>query len=288
VTLSLYKMLLRECRSLAVAAAKSNNKACCILQRPLDPNEYGQSRLFDLPLNHHHREKSSQVNAILKFVAGSICEDRRMPSVTGFAPEVLELAVKSGFRRSSEYFGDDLHLDARKAQGMAIAAIRELQMQMTLWEQTSVNYDETRNIVCMATSSCIGKVTAEKPGQFFGYRIRIENRNDPSTSDTTVQLLGRTWDIYNARKEKVSYIHAPQGGAVGHHPVLHPGECFEYMSGTDLNTMHGTMCGYFNMALVKKGTSYGQVGDSLDAFNLDEEFIFKLPVEPFQLAATNA
>ena len=53
--------------------------------------------------------------------------------------------------------------------------------------------------------------------------------------------------------------------SVGHHPVLHPGECFEYMSGTDLNTMHGTMCGYFNMALVKKGTSYGQVGDSLDA-----------------------
>ena len=76
--------------------------------------------------------------------------------------------------------------------------------------------------------------------------------------------------------------------SVGHHPVLHPGECFEYMSGTDLNTMHGTMCGYFNMALVKKGTSYGQVGDSLDAFDLAEEFIFKLPVEPFQLAATNA
>lgn len=76
-----------------------------------------------------------------------------MPSVTGFSPEVLELAVKTGFRHSSEYFGDEL--DATKDQGNAIAAIRELQVQMTLWEQTSVNHDEARNIVCMATSRCV-------------------------------------------------------------------------------------------------------------------------------------
>lgn len=60
------------------------------------------------------------------------------------------------------------------------------------------------------------------------------------------------------------------------------------MSGTDLNTMQGTMRGYFNMALVKKETSYAQVGDNLDAFNLDEESMFNLAVEPFHLAATNA
>jgi len=70
---------------------------------------------------------------------------------------------------------------------------------------------------------------------------------------------------------------------VGHHPVLHPGQGFEYMSGTELSSKHGSMEGRFTMAEVERGTAPGRVGDELDAFCLEEDALFDLKVETVPL-----
>ena len=75
----------------------------------------------------------------------------------------------------------------------------------------------------------------------FAYTITITN-----TGDVTAQLISRTWNVNDAtgHTEKVKGL-----GVVGHQPLLHPGEVFEYTSGTRLRTPTGTMHGsYFCVA----------------------------------------
>ena len=137
----------------------------------------------------------------------------------------------------------------------------------------------------------------------FVYRIRIEN----TTPDRHVQLLGRSWIIQSnittqplqststldspssAAASKPSNdtgikVHAPMGGAVGKHPVLAPGQAFEYMSGCDLATERGLMKGNYYFAWVPEGTpsaSLGQTVVALDPSYHDKQF--EVPITPFPL-----
>ena len=149
----------------------------------------------------------------------------------------------------------------------------------------------------------------------FVYRIRIEN----TTPDRAFQLLGRSWiiqecqeedapssvistgintgDVKKMEKEKKKSVvfgdggsnrsikvHAPQTGAVGKHPVLEPGQFFEYMSGCDLAAPMGVMKGSFHFAWVPAGTPSASVGQAVPA--LDESHAdrrFEVPVAPFPL-----
>ena len=62
--------------------------------------------------------------------------------------------------------------------------------------------------------SCIGRRSnGQYDSPFFAYRVRIENRNDPSISDTTVQLLGREWKIYDDEKNIINFVDFPNAGA---------------------------------------------------------------------------
>ncbi len=73
----------------------------------------------------------------------------------------------------------------------------------------------------------------------WAYEVTIEN-----LGGETVQLLRRHWMITdsNGQTEEV------QGdGAVGEQPILEPGEIFEYVSGTLLNTPSGIMRGSYGM-----------------------------------------
>jgi ApaG protein len=71
----------------------------------------------------------------------------------------------------------------------------------------------------------------------FAYTITI--RND---SSDVVQLLARHWIITDA----LNSVHEVRGdGVVGEQPVLHPGESFEYTSGSQLPTEIGTMHGSY-------------------------------------------
>ena len=73
----------------------------------------------------------------------------------------------------------------------------------------------------------------------WAYRVRIENHGG-----RTVQLLRRRWQITDA----IGRIQEVQGsGVVGEQPVLHPGEAYEYTSGTPLPTPSGIMVGAYQM-----------------------------------------
>jgi ApaG protein len=73
----------------------------------------------------------------------------------------------------------------------------------------------------------------------WAYQVRIENKGT-----VTVQLRGRHWKITDGmgRRQEVK---GP--GVVGKTPVLHPGEVFEYTSGTSLATPSGFMGGDYQM-----------------------------------------
>lgn len=72
---------------------------------------------------------------------------------------------------------------------------------------------------------------------YFAYRVIITN-----TGDRSARLLSRLWRITDA-ENVVREVQGP--GVVGEHPLLQPGERFEYMSGSPLTTSWGTMEGHF-------------------------------------------
>ena len=75
----------------------------------------------------------------------------------------------------------------------------------------------------------------------FSYTIRVVN-----TGTAGAQLISRHWVITDANN-KVEEVRGL--GAVGHQPLLQPGEQFEYTSGTMLATPQGSMHGeYFCVA----------------------------------------
>ena len=94
----------------------------------------------------------------------------------------------------------------------------------------------------------------------WAYHVRIEN-----LGGKTVQLVNRRWHITDAagRVEEVR-----GAGVVGEQPVLHPGEAFEYTSGTPLTTPSGIMAGSYEMT-----TEEGEAFDvAIPAFSLDSPY----------------
>ena len=75
----------------------------------------------------------------------------------------------------------------------------------------------------------------------FAYTITVSNEGEQ-----TVKLLRRHWIITDSN----NHIQEVKGkGVVGEQPVIHPGQSFEYTSGTVLATQVGTMSGSYQMAL---------------------------------------
>ena len=73
----------------------------------------------------------------------------------------------------------------------------------------------------------------------FAYHIRLRN-----LGQRTVQLLRRHWVITDSNG-KVSEVKGE--GVVGKTPVLTPGESFEYISGSALESPMGVMEGSYSM-----------------------------------------
>jgi uncharacterized protein affecting Mg2+/Co2+ transport len=236
-------------------------------------------------------------------------------------------AVRTAFR-SLNYDGNPTIslLTATDLHKWAILAIQNLREQQTLWKHSSVaTTDGVVRIV--ATSRCIGtsmpspasmppsvitpQILADSTPKYrFAYRIRVENVSD----DQTIQLMGRYWHISEEPPAMTSSISdidppppivvdSPSTGAVGQLPVLHPGQVFEYMSGTDLATPKGTMKGHLYMARVPSSARSAQSGDNVEALlkqkqkqhpegemeendDFAEDFrLFEATVAPFPLEA---
>jgi ApaG protein len=75
----------------------------------------------------------------------------------------------------------------------------------------------------------------------FAYTVSIKN-----VGSIALQLISRTWHINDSK----GYYEKVRGlGVVGHQPLIHPSETFEYTSGARLRTPTGTMHGsYFCVA----------------------------------------
>ena len=73
----------------------------------------------------------------------------------------------------------------------------------------------------------------------WAYRVKIEN-----LGRETVQLINRYWRITDSLGRQQE-VHG--AGVVGEQPLLHPGEDFEYTSGTPLSTPSGIMLGSYEM-----------------------------------------
>eukprot|EP00543_Licmophora_paradoxa_P013189 CAMPEP_0202476074 /NCGR_PEP_ID=MMETSP1360-20130828/93232_1 /ASSEMBLY_ACC=CAM_ASM_000848 /TAXON_ID=515479 /ORGANISM="Licmophora paradoxa, Strain CCMP2313" /LENGTH=113 /DNA_ID=CAMNT_0049103263 /DNA_START=881 /DNA_END=1223 /DNA_ORIENTATION=+ len=78
-------------------------------------------------------------------------------------------------------------------------------------------------------------------------------------------------------------VDAPTTGAVGHLPVLEPGDVFSYMSGCQLQTREGEMEGCFHLAKVPAGTRSARVGDTVEALASLTVEKLKLEVNGFPL-----
>ena len=74
----------------------------------------------------------------------------------------------------------------------------------------------------------------------WAYQVNIRN-----TSSNTIKLNHRNWVIIDANG-KIMNIQGE--GVVGEFPILHPGESFEYTSGTPLKTSNGFMQGFYLMS----------------------------------------
>jgi len=91
----------------------------------------------------------------------------------------------------------------------------------------------------------------------WAYTIVIKN-----TGEEVVQLLNRYWMITDAIGQ-VREVRGP--GVVGEQPILHPGDSFEYTSGTPLSTTTGIMVGSYEMT-----TNSGEKFEvKVPAFSLD-------------------
>ena len=98
----------------------------------------------------------------------------------------------------------------------------------------------------------------ERSHYVWAYRVKIANEGRQ-----TVQLLRRTWFITDAQG-RTQHVHGE--GVVGGHPVLDPGESFEYTSGTPLSTPSGFMRGAYHMVVTATGEAFDV---AIPGFSLD-------------------
>ena len=120
-------------------------------------------------------------------------------------------------------------------------------------------YEETtRTIRVMVEPVFLDEQSSPSDAHYvWAYHVRIEN-----LGRETVQLRTRHWRITDANGR----IHEVRGdGVVGEQPVLHPGEAFEYTSGTPLATPSGIMVGDYAMES-ETGEKFTVV---IPAFSLD-------------------
>ena len=82
----------------------------------------------------------------------------------------------------------------------------------------------------------------------FAYRVKLK-----SLGQDTVQLLRRHWIITDSTGQ---VRHVKGDGVVGEQPVLEPGQSYEYVSGSRLESPIGTMEGTYQMV--------NQKGDAFD------------------------
>ena len=222
----------------------------------------------------------------------------------------------------------------------AIDAVSMLHAQKRLMDCTSVGLNMERGVRVTATAKWKSKGLLSRGAglerneeHVFVYRIRIEYIGvNGSGKGKPIQLLGRRWIINDGIERKyeehtgmdddddsydddddheepdVQVVDAPRTGVVGYHPILHPGDAFQYTSGCNLRHSVGTMEGSYVFCEIEEedieeeAQKLGRIGDDLPAFKYEEDGeteeedddggtanedrFFEVPVAPFVLDAS--
>ena len=100
--------------------------------------------------------------------------------------------------------------------------------------------ETTRDVQVSVESFYLEEQSNPAEGQYaFAYRVHLKN-----TGQERVQLISRHWIITDSTG---SVRHVKGAGVVGDQPVLEPGQEYEYMSGSRLESPMGTMEGTYQM-----------------------------------------
>jgi len=123
-------------------------------------------------------------------------------------------------------------------------------------------YSKTTNNINISVETYYLEEQSEPEEQHYvwAYQITINN-----LGKQTVQLINRCWKITDSNGTKKEVKGA---GVIGEQPILHPGEKFEYTSGTPLSTPSGFMEGYYEME-TKDGNMFDA---SVPLFSLDSPY----------------
>lgn len=113
-------------------------------------------------------------------------------------------------------------------------------------------YEQTSNGITIRVRAFFLEDQSQPAGNHYvwAYHVTIVNGRPHS-----VQLLTRHWRITDAQG-RVQEVRG--AGVVGEQPVIHPGDSFEYTSGTPLATPSGIMVG-----------SYGFMDEDGEPFEAD-------------------
>jgi len=145
---------------------------------------------------------------------------------------------------STAYRSKDPFKYCHDSVGESLECLKILNDQMRLNESTSIKTTNNVRVVASAVydrreTGKLRDIHGEGSHSFY-YRVTVEN-----CGDDVVQLIGRHWLF----KSDDSKIEVPKfsGGVIGVKPLIKPGQKFQYMSMTHLNSDRGTMEGSFLM-----------------------------------------
>ncbi|KAL6766756.1 hypothetical protein ACKKBG_A37230 [Auxenochlorella protothecoides x Auxenochlorella symbiontica] len=159
----------------------------------------------------------------------------RQPLPPDAEPNDLDRAIQ-GIRVLS----DQIHL----ARGSSSATTRGVQVEVTA---DFVGHEDDIQTLQIIEEGEDEEEEEEAGGSklFYTYRVRVAN-----VGTETVQLLGRHWIIQDSRGVTVTEVPRGTRGVIGCTPIIKPGTCFQYYSGTDLDEAPGSMHGSFQMAVL--------------------------------------
>lgn len=182
-----------------------------------------------------------------------------------FTPAELRALVARCFRHPPEGSGREEQLDR------AFQSLRLLGDQIHM--QGCSSSAETEGVHVEVTTAFIGGAGDVDPSYeeeegvpeklYYTYRVRVSN-----VGQEVVQLLSRHWVIEDSQGQVITEVPKGSKGVVGCTPLLKPGECFEYYSGTDQEAPGGCMHGSFQMAVVdpqRPQDAYARTFDALIA-----------------------
>ncbi|UOQ71984.1 Co2+/Mg2+ efflux protein ApaG [Hymenobacter cellulosilyticus] len=112
-----------------------------------------------------------------------------------------------------------------------------------------MNTTTTQGVTVSVTTNYLPDYSSPAQEHYvFAYKIDILNG-----SEYTVKLLRRHWYIYDAN----GVVREVEGeGVVGQQPVLEPGESHQYVSGCNLKSGLGKMCGSYQMERLVDGREF--------------------------------